>query len=151
MTEVHINYNTSKLQTVINTVKEYNDAPIENRGDNRDVANLLVGSGLLLAVEGDPESEDPETDDVTNYILTVVPEWCRDDHFLDGSDLKDIKEEFASYYSLIEEQRPSDMWRSKLQIVVMVEEWGTMTDRFLSLPEFGDEIAGYISAEFGNE
>ena len=151
MTEIHIDYDTAHIKAVIDAVDEHNASPENERKDNRDISvELMHCYGDKLAVQGDPNS-DCEEQNTTEYLLTVVPEWCNDDSELDGSNDETIKRIFDEFYLETGLSKPSDLWHSKLQIIVLVHDWSTMTARHLTLKEFGDEMAGYVSADFGNE
>lgn len=152
MTEIHINYDTSKIQTVLNTVKDYNASALDQRGDNRNIAKLLVGNGLQLAIEGDPEIVGNNSiDGATEYLLTVVPEWCRDNDTLDSADNEQIKEMFNNYYSEMHLKKPSNCWISNLEVLVLEHDWSNMTSSIQSLKDFGDYLAGNLSVDFGNK
>ena len=119
-----------KIAKVINTVNKYNAN--HNHRDMDGLVKKLFGDSdsLRIAYNGDPAS-----DNYKDYLLTVVPVWCRDLDALETANKDDLNHTFKKYYyasSFI----PDNMHESDLTVQVLSHDYQSMTSQVMDLAQF---------------
>lgn len=142
MKKITINYDPDEINKIIELVRAYNCDH-----ENRDMAALEKEAfgekdSLLIAYEGDLEN-----DLYTEYLLTIVPEWCHDLDTLQTSNVSDLVDLFNQYYEDLG-YIPEDMYKTDVTIQVLVHDFCNMSSEVMDLTEFVDYVTECMKADF---
>lgn len=142
MQKLTINYEPDQISKIIEAVRAYNCDHVNRNMTALEKETFGENDSLLIAYEGDLES-----DIHTEYLLTIVPEWCHDLDTLQNADANDLADLFHQYYEDLG-YMPEDMYKSDVTIQVLVHNYATMTSEVMDLSEFVDYVTEGIKSDF---
>lgn len=129
---IYKSVNVVDINNYAKLVNKYNATPISQRDDYRDIK--AFDNPTLF-------SADDDGDNITEFVLEIVPEWTNDSDEI-GSDADEDRELADEYYGEIEDTNaPDDIYKQEVHMLVTEYNTNEGYSQSMSYAEFQDAVS----------